>query len=186
MHKEIELNKRKIEYVLKMSHRARNLRVTIHTDENVTVTAPEKMNTKTIEQFMLKKSDWIIEKIDYFKQFSGKVFLKSSQRDYVKFKKDALVLAQKRIEHFNTFYNFKFNKISIKNQKSRWGSCSKKGNLNFNYKIALIPPHQADYIIVHELCHLGQFNHSQKFWDLVSKTISDYVKIRKELHGYIS
>ena len=57
----------------------------------------------------------------------------------------------------------------------------KKGNINFNYKIALLPVHLADYIIVHELCHLGQFNHSQKFWNLVAKTFPNYLEIRKEL-----
>ena len=75
----------------------------------------------------------------------------------------------------------RFNKINIKNQKTRWGSCSKKGNLNFNYKIALLPQHLADYIIVHELCHLGEFNHSRSFWNLVAKVFPEYLGIRNEL-----
>lgn len=71
--------------------------------------------------------------------------------------------------------------MAIRNQKSRWGSCSTKGNLNFNYKLAIIPSHLADYVIVHELCHLGEFNHSQKFWDLVAKTMPGYKEMRNEL-----
>ncbi|MCU0660293.1 MAG: M48 family metallopeptidase [Candidatus Pacebacteria bacterium] len=82
---------------------------------------------------------------------------------------------------FNKVYKFKFNKVSIKNQKTRWGSCSKRGNLNFNYKIALLPEKLAEYVVVHELCHLGQFNHSQKFWNLVAKTMPDYLDIKEEL-----
>lgn len=88
---------------------------------------------------------------------------------------------QEKIAYWNTFYNFKFGRISIKNTKSRWGSCSKKGNLNFNYRIVFLSPHLADYLIVHELCHLGQFDHSPKFWNLVSKTVPDHEKCRAEL-----
>jgi len=102
-------------------------------------------------------------------------------KKYQENKDKALWIVKDRIEYFNTFYNFKWNRIVIRNQKTRWGSCSRKGNLNFNYKIALLPPESADYIIVHELCHLGEFNHSQKFWDLVAKTIPDYLTIRKDL-----
>ena len=103
---------------------------------------------------------------------------------YAKYKPIAQELANSRISHFNTFYQFKINRIAIKNQKTRWGSCSKKGNLNFNYKIALLPHHLADYVIVHELCHLEQLNHSPKFWALVSKTIPDYKKIKREFKNY--
>ena len=110
-----------------------------------------------------------------------KVSLKGTKKDYIKYKEQALALAQKRIEHFNKVYGFKVNKVNIKNQKTRWGSCSKKGNLNFNYKIVLIGERQADYIIVHELCHLKEFNHKQKFWNLVVKTMPDYLAIRREL-----
>jgi predicted metal-dependent hydrolase len=101
--------------------------------------------------------------------------------DYLKYKSTARALVLSRLEYFNQFYNFKYNSVRIKNQKTRWGSCSKKGNLNFSYKLALLSPWQADYIIVHELCHLGEFNHSQKFWALVAQTIPDYKKIRQEL-----
>jgi len=83
-------------------------------------------------------------------------------------------MAQKKVNKFNKVYGFKFNKIAIKNQKTRWGSCSKKGNLNYNYKIVLLPEKSADYIIVHELCHLKEFNHSRKFWNLVERALPDY------------
>ena len=107
-------------------------------------------------------------------------------KKYIENKDKALSIVKDRIEYFNTFYNFKWNRIVIRNQKTRWGSCSRKGNLNFNYKIAFLPPKSADYIIVHELCHLGEFNHSQKFWNLVAQTIPDYLAIRKDLrkHGH--
>lgn len=86
-----------------------------------------------------------------------------------------------KVNYFNSFYGFKINRIAIKNTKTRWGSCSSKGNLNFNYKIIFLKPEMADYLIVHELCHLGEFNHSKRFWHLVSKTIPNYAKLTKEL-----
>jgi hypothetical protein len=73
------------------------------------------------------------------------------------------------------------NTALIKNTSSRWGSCSRLGNLNFNYKIVFLPPELQDYLVVHELCHLGQFNHSQSFWNLVKKTIPEYLRLRKNL-----
>ena len=102
-------------------------------------------------------------------------------KNYLENKNKALEIVKERIEYLNAFYNYKWNKISVKNQKTRWGSCSRRGNLNFNYKIALLPQKSSDYIIVHELCHLGEFNHSQKFWDLVAKTVPDYKEARRDL-----
>lgn len=124
---------------------------------------------------MLKRS------IKFFIRTSRVSFSKRTRKDYLEHKNQALILVHDRLKYFNNFYNFKFNRVSIKNQKTRWGSCSKKGNLNFNYKIVLLPPKLADYIIVHELCHLKELNHSDRFWNLVAKTFPDYLKLRQEL-----
>lgn len=181
MKKKIELHKKKVEYTLKVSKRARRMRLAIYCDGNFVVTAPRNINQSIIEQFIIKKSQWIIDKLEYFKSISGQVFAKGTKKDYEEYKDKALILAQKRIDYFNKNYGFKFNKINIKNQKTRWGSCSRKGNLNFNYKIALLPERLADYIIVHELCHLKEFNHSQKFWNLVAKVMPNYLENRNNL-----
>ncbi|MFA5248255.1 MAG: M48 family metallopeptidase [Patescibacteria group bacterium] len=181
MKRKIELHKKNIEYTLNVSSRARRMRMAVYCDGNFVVTAPQDMNANTIEQFIIRKSQWIIDKLEYFKSISGRVFTKSTEKDFAEYKDRALALAQKRVDYFNKVYGFKFNKINIKNQKTRWGSCSRKGNLNFNYKIALLPERLADYIIVHELCHLKEFNHSQKFWNLVAKVMTDYLETRSEL-----
>ncbi|MEK9157265.1 MAG: M48 family metallopeptidase, partial [Patescibacteria group bacterium] len=93
-------------------------------------------------------------------------------------------IAAERLQHFNQQYGFTIGKVAIKNQTTRWGSCSKKGNLNFNYKVAILPPELQDYLVVHELCHLGEFNHSKAFWQLVAKTIPNHVELRKRLRSF--
>lgn len=106
-----------------------------------------------------------------------------SRREYVKYKEAARALALARLAYFNQLYGFSFGRLAIRNQKTRWGSCSKKGNLNFSYRIALLPPELADYIIVHELCHLGEFNHSPRFWALVERACPEHRALRKQLGG---
>ncbi len=101
----------------------------------------------------------------------------------------ARTLISARILYFTTLYNARHGlgfmppvgRISIRNQKTRWGSCSRRGTLNFNYRLALLPSHLADYIVVHELCHLKVFNHSDAFWALVAEVIPNYQTYRQEL-----
>ncbi len=100
---------------------------------------------------------------------------------YAQYKEQARELAHARLEYFNQFYGFTYNRVAIRAQRTRWGSCSKKGNLNFNYRIALLPPALVDYLIVHELCHLKEMNHSSRFWKLVEHTLPDYKARRKAL-----
>jgi predicted metal-dependent hydrolase len=105
---------------------------------------------------------------------------KAGRAKYLQCREAARELARRKIDYFNSFYGFKVNRIAIRDQKSRWGSCSKKGNLNFNYRIALLPERLADYVILHELCHLGEFNHSKRFWDLMEKAMPDARRLRQE------
>ncbi len=107
---------------------------------------------------------------------------------YQKHKAETAKLVALKLSHFLERYRTihavelkKLGKICIKNTRTRWGSCSSKGNLNFSFRLALLPAHLSDYIIVHELCHLGEFNHSQKFWDLVALEMPEYKKYRDEL-----
>jgi len=176
----IKLHNKKIDYTLKISKRAKRMRLAVYCDGSFVVTKPMGLSENIVERFIVQKSNWILSKLDYFKQFGVEIF-KNDQQKYLIHKDEALGFIEKRIKYFNKIYNFKFNKINIKNQKTRWGSCSKKGNLNFNYKLLFLPKHIADYIIVHELCHLKEFSHSHKFWNLVARTIPNYSKIKGEL-----
>ncbi len=106
---------------------------------------------------------------------------KYTRWDYKRHKEDARAFVHAKIAQFNAHYGFQIRKVAIRDTKSRWGSCSKQGNLNFSYKLLLLSPHIADYIIVHELCHLKEFNHSAAFWALVAETIPNHKSIRAEL-----
>lgn len=103
-----------------------------------------------------------------------------SRRNYLKYKEAARAFVKSRIAHYNQAYQVPIKRIAIKNSRSRWGSCSRKGNLNFNYRIVLLPLPMADYVIVHEMCHLKEFNHSPKFWNLVAQTVPNWKTIRKQ------
>ncbi len=94
----------------------------------------------------------------------------------------AIVLA--RLEHFNRHYHLSYKKVFIRNTRTRWGTCSTLGNLSFNYRIVRLPPALQDYIVVHELCHLLQMNHSANFWSRVAETIPDWKALRKALSKY--
>jgi predicted metal-dependent hydrolase len=168
-------------YQIKRSYRTRSLRIAVHVDGKVVVTAPKRLHMSVVEKFMREKSAWVQDKLAYFSKFDTSLYKQSKRGDYRKYKEQALALVRDKITQFNEHYKFVFNQISIKNQKSRWGSCSRKGNLNFNYKIALLPEDLVDYIVVHELCHLGEFNHSANFWNLVAETMPDYKEKRARL-----
>lgn len=101
------------------------------------------------------------------------------------YRHQAPALFAARIERLNQMYGFHVGRVSIKSQKSRWGSCSRLGNLNFNWRLLLAPLPVLDYVVVHELCHLKEMNHGAPFWQLVTCACPDYVAHRRWLrqHG---
>ncbi len=177
----INLSNQEISYTLKISGRSRSLRLAVYPGGELVVSAPRSLSLRTIEQFIVRKSKWVLEKIGELTSVPKIVKTKNSRLDFIRNKSTALKIARQKMEHFNQFYGLKWKKIMIKNQKTRWGSCSRQGNINFNYKIALLPERAVDYIIVHEMCHLVEMNHSRKFWNLVAKTVPDYARVRKQL-----
>ncbi len=177
----ILLNTQPVEYVFRQNRRAKHISLSIHPGGLLKVSAPRYVSHRTVETFIAQKSAWILEKIEHFKSVVSHGG--NTPKDFLSNKARALKVVEEKVAKFNAVYQFPYKKISIRNQKSRWGSCSSKGNLNFNHKIALLPEHLAEYIVVHELCHLGQMNHSRKFWDLVAVTMPNYLQLRRELRG---
>lgn len=181
--KTISLGGRMVTYTLKQNRRARKLQISIGDDSGFVVTKPVYVSWLAAERFIKEKEDWILKTLDKYRE-SGTEFLKGTRKDYLAYKKTATQLVEQRLEHFNQFYGFKYGRVSVRDQKHQWGSCSRLKNLNFNYKILFLPNEMADYLVVHELCHLKEMNHSARFWALVEKTIPDYLAIRKSLRRY--
>jgi hypothetical protein len=181
MKKNITLDDKSIEYTLKTSRRARYMRLAIYADGNFVVTVPWGLNEQKIERFIAGKAKWILTKLTSFAAAPKPINNQEVVRNYFQYKNQARQLVRQRIDYYNQIYGVKYNKISIKKQKTIWGSCSRQGNLNFNYRLASLPDRLADYIIVHELCHLKEMNHSPRFWCLVAQTMPDYLERRREL-----
>lgn len=173
-----------IQYTIRKSKRAKRLRLAVYCDGSIIVTTPVGVQQFIIHDFILEKRQWIYEKLRFFRSVNRKVARTFSQDDYMLYRKQALEFVIQRVEHFMKIYGHTYNEINIKNQKKRWGSCSKKGNLNFNYKIIFLPEAVRDYIVVHEICHLMEFNHSKKFWHLVEKALPEYTDIKKQLQSF--
>lgn len=163
------------------------MNITVRHTGEVIVSASRLVPKMLIDAFVAKKSAWIREKQAYFAAHPVSAYSLllrgKNRRKYLALKEKALKILSERLEHFNTHYGFRHGRISIRNQYSRWGSCSAKGNINFNYKLILLPDELRDYVVVHELCHLGELNHSRKFWALVEQTIPGYKKLQKRLRG---
>lgn len=182
MKKKITLKSEKIEYEIRKHRRAKRLKMTIYCGGTFVVTVPWRMNLANVERFIKENSQWVLEKLKTMKKMrENSIFVKNNPEEYLELKEAARKFVLERLGKLNKYYNFKYKKIAIRNQKTRWGSCSSQGNLNFNYKILLLPQTHADYILVHELCHLKEFNHSRRFWNLVAQTIPNYQKIIEDL-----
>ena len=152
--------------------------IQVNSDRSVTVRAPRSASEKDIEEILKKKKAWIskhIEKIKETKErFEAEPTEKLTREKVIALAEEALKVIPERVEYFAKVIGVTYGKITVRNQKTRWGSCSSKGNLNFNCLLMLAPPEVLDYVVVHELCHRKQMNHSKAFWLEVEKVLPDY------------
>ncbi|NBD74353.1 DUF45 domain-containing protein [Patescibacteria group bacterium] len=107
----------------------------------------------------------------------------SVTQHYLAHKEAARQLVHERLAYWSAHYNLPVRRVAIRNTRSRWGSCSEAGNLNFSYKILFLPPHLQDYLIIHELCHVQEFHHGPAFWALVARHYPEYRAARRELRA---
>ena len=170
------------EYVLTRNKRSRSIRISVSVGGAIRVSAPPRAPLTLIEQTITKNVDWIHRQQ---KKISSKHIIHINTADIPSLKQHTKELLDTKLPHFAKLYGVVYKQVAIRDQKSRWGSCSARGNLNFNYKLALLPPQLADYIIIHELCHLREMNHSAKFWKLVVEACPRYKEYRKELRNMI-
>ena len=221
-----------IEYTLTKSKR-KTVGIKITNEGEVKVSAPLRASDKAIEEIVMKKAKWIVEKLKLVKEnhnqvkkkelidgatisllgkeyglrveevlirgasvkFDGTVFNLRVNKDLnnegkQQFIKEVLILwmrkkakeiFQERVKHYANDLKLYPKGITIKDQKTLWGSCSSKDNINFNWRLIMAPIEILDYVVVHELCHLKHRNHSKEYWDYVEAAMPDYAKRRKWL-----
>lgn len=150
--------------------------IKITADMQIVVFVPVYVSDNEIERLVISKSKWIDEHmLKVQSTIDERSKLEKITFEQIKELADqAVEYIPKRVKYYAEKENFVYNKITIKNLVSRWGSCSTKGNLNFNCLLMLTPDYVIDYIVVHELCHLREMNHSEKFWAKVEKIMPDY------------
>ncbi len=167
-----------MEYTLKRSAR-RSIAIQIKSDGSVIVRANYNTPLYRIERFLSEKSEWITKNVAKIQSACGAPeFTESDINGFIQKAKEKL---PERVACFAKVIGVSYGKITVKKMRTVWGSCSAKGNLNFNCLIAAIPQEIADYVIIHELCHRKQMNHSRTFWKLVSAYCPDYKAKRKWL-----
>ena len=165
----------------------KTLAIEIRPDMRVVVRAPEKIPQNEIMKFVEEKQNWIKKHLVqmHFKAEEIKKQKKEpalTNADIEKLCQKALSVIPDKVKYYAEIMGVTYGRITIRNQKTRWGSCSSKGNLNFNCLLMLMPDKVLDYVVVHELCHLKQMNHSKKFWMEVERYMPDSKNYKKWLN----
>ena len=166
-----------MEYEIVRSDR-RSIAIEIKPDGRVLVRAPRRMTSVEIRRFVKSKATWIEAHVVSMEGNRSPILTASELESL---REQTRILVTERSDHFATMLGVTYGRITIRAQHTRWGSCSSKGNLNFNLLLALMPPQIVDYVVVHELCHLRQMNHSPRFWALVASILPDYGVCKKWL-----
>lgn len=170
-------------YTLKQSRRARYVRLSVRPGGAVVVTVPFGSSSALVQRFIQKHAEWINRSVARMRKIQA--LPASGVRGYATHKEAARALVHERVAHWNAHYRHAVGRIAIKNTRTLWGSCSRRGNLNFSYKLLFLPTCLVDYVVVHELCHLKEHNHSPAFWRLVAQTTPDHARRRRELRRYL-
>lgn len=165
----------KIQYQIIRSGR-RTLQIEIRAGGQVIVRAPRHVSDAEIQRFVDSKAAWIAGHVE--KKLAAEEARpkepRLSMEDIRRLADEATDDIPARVRHFAPLVGASYGRITIRNQKSKWGSCSSQKNLNFNCLLMLAPPEVRDYVVVHELCHLLELNHSARFWAHVKRVLPDY------------
>jgi predicted metal-dependent hydrolase len=168
--------------ILKKSSRARRLNITIKANQVIYVTMPLRVSEKHAIQFVSKKQNWIhkhMNRLKYLEKTKEQINLQTPT-DYA-IAKEYLI---QRLNYLALRYDFNYNHVTIRRQKTRWGSCSTKNNISLNLKIFLLPPQLQDYILLHELVHTRHKHHQSAFWNELLKYSPNARMLQKRLHDY--
>ena len=165
--------------------RRKSLAIEITPELQVVVRAPAQIPVREINAFVQEKDDWIRA---HLQRMAEKKRLREQCREQALSKEElqelaaqAMKLIPQKVRYYAPIIGVTYGRITIRNQRTRWGRCSGKGNLNFNCLLLLMPEEVLDYVVVHELCHRKEMNHSARFWEEVEKILPDYRQRRKWL-----
>ena len=151
--------------------------------EEVIVRAPKRMSNRNIHAFLEKKREWIEkhQKIMQEQAETVKLLTMYTEEEINDFAEKALQIIPEKVKHYAALVGVDYGRITIRNQRTRWGSCSGKGNLNFNCLLVLFPDEVIDSVVVHELCHRKHMDHSKEFYAEVERVFPKYRKCQKWL-----
>ncbi len=173
------------EYEIIYSSR-RSLAVQIISGGQVKVRAPKRTSKINIDRFLIEKQNWILKHLEKAAENAAPAppppLSEQERRHYMEIARDIFT---RKTAYYAALMGVTYGRISIREQKTRWGSCSSKGNLNFNWRLIFAPDEVLDYIVVHELAHRREMNHSSAFYHIVETVLPDYKKEQKWLreHG---
>lgn len=175
------MDKMMMEQIKIIRSNRRTIAVEIKRDLRVIVRAPVWMKQADIEKFIKEKTPWIYKHLELMKARNA---VKAEEGEIKAFTEEeiralgeqALTVIPPKVEALAQVLGVSYGKITIRNQRTRWGSCSSKGNLNFNCLLMLCPDDVVEYVIIHELCHRKHMNHSKEFWATVETYCPDYKK----------
>ena len=160
----------------------KTIAIQIKSDGQIVVRCPKRMRTEEARRFVESKSDWIEKHLA--KRQNTPAEPKFTPVEIEQLREQARKLVTDRVQYYAPIVGVSYGRIAIRTQHTRWGSCSSSGNLNFNCLLALAPLEVMDYVVVHELCHRKELNHSESFWREVGKVIPDYKSRRKWLRDH--
>ena len=185
-----DIKEKNYNIIIKKSKR-KTLALVILPNGQIEVKAPLKLNTSKIINFVKSKSRWINRKLNLINQkvafknkydFKNYSYILGEKRDgKLNYKDYAVNILPKMIKEISLKINLDYNLIKISNSKRLWGSYSNKKVIMINFKCIVLPKKFIEYIIIHELCHSKEMNHSVNFWKLVGKYCPQYKSIKKEL-----
>lgn len=160
--------------------RRKTIAIQIDREEQVIVRTPYGITKRQVEEFLDEKKDWILQTRQRVEKRKTEQIPISEEvrREGIE---RAKRIFPERTAYFAKRMGVDYGRITIREQKTRWGSCSSKGNLNFNWKLVLLAPELLDYVVVHELAHRREMNHSAAFWKVVEAELPDYWERRARL-----
>ena len=164
--------------------RRKTIGLEISPDLQITVRAPYHLSDVRIREFVESKQTWILKHLAIMQDRLAHDPIPAgvmSDKELRHMTEEARIIIPERVKYFAQIIGVTYGQITIRHQKTRWGSCSSKGNLNFNWKLVLLAPELLDYVVVHELAHRREMNHSKNFWKIVEAELPDYRERRRRL-----